>query len=220
MGFLAALGGAGASIGETMLNNYYAKANAKQAYERQVRFAQNAHQWEVADLRKAGLNPILSAGGGGAHAPGVAMAAVPKTQNLWEAGQAGQHSARSNQILKAQLSEATSKANVASYEAEKADAKRKNPEWFKADILKDISTGLGQVPDKAYNATVGPIKSLFSSGAAKWAAEEAKKYYGLQIQQAGSRIKRSYKGATDAVKKYTDDYIRRSPDGSYKFPVR
>lgn len=28
--------------------------------------AQNAHQWEVEDLRNAGLNPILSAGGSGA----------------------------------------------------------------------------------------------------------------------------------------------------------
>lgn len=32
--------------------------------------AQNAHQWEVADLEKAGLNPILSAGGGGASMAG------------------------------------------------------------------------------------------------------------------------------------------------------
>lgn len=43
------------------------KANAKEAsksrdFTREQ--AQNSHQWEVSDLRKAGLNPILSANGG------------------------------------------------------------------------------------------------------------------------------------------------------------
>lgn len=36
------------------------------SYEQQKEFAQNAHQWEVADLQKAGLNPALSAGGSSA----------------------------------------------------------------------------------------------------------------------------------------------------------
>lgn len=47
------------AIESAMLNNVYQKE-----------FAQNAHQWEIEDLKKAGLNPILSAGGSGASASG------------------------------------------------------------------------------------------------------------------------------------------------------
>jgi len=48
---------------------------ARDAFERQVYLRSTAHQAEVEDLRKAGLNPILSANKGGASAPSVAMAA-------------------------------------------------------------------------------------------------------------------------------------------------
>lgn len=55
-------------------------ANAKQAQknrEFQEKMARNAHQFEVEDLRKAGLNPILSGTGGrGAQASGGAQAVM------------------------------------------------------------------------------------------------------------------------------------------------
>lgn len=41
-------------------------ASAQQNYEYQKEAMQNRHQWQVADLRKAGLNPILSANSGAA----------------------------------------------------------------------------------------------------------------------------------------------------------
>lgn len=48
------------------------QARAQMAFQRDM--AKNAHQYEVEDLKKAGLNPILSAGGGGAATPSGAKA--------------------------------------------------------------------------------------------------------------------------------------------------
>lgn len=62
--FWGAVIGAGASLLGGMMSN---KANASQAdidraFQRDN--AKKAHQWQVSDMRKAGLNPILSATGG------------------------------------------------------------------------------------------------------------------------------------------------------------
>ncbi|QCS36101.1 minor capsid protein [Capybara microvirus Cap1_SP_124] len=51
--------------------NRYALQQASVSNEYQKEFANNAHQWEVEDLKKAGLNPILSANTGGADTGGA-----------------------------------------------------------------------------------------------------------------------------------------------------
>lgn len=60
MGFpwAEAIGGI-ANLGSSAASAYFSWKHQKEAM-------QNRHQWEVEDLRKAGLNPILSAGGSGA----------------------------------------------------------------------------------------------------------------------------------------------------------
>jgi len=75
----AALVGGGIAAGQGIISSAFNAFQANKQMDFQERMSNTAHQREVADLRKAGLNPILSARHGGASSPpgSAANAASP-----------------------------------------------------------------------------------------------------------------------------------------------
>lgn len=82
------------SVGGSLLGGLFSNRSADEAWERQKEYAQNAHQWEVQDLLKAGLNPVLSATGGS----GASMSSVPVSQAGSEVNKGFQNIANALQL--------------------------------------------------------------------------------------------------------------------------
>jgi len=95
---VSAIIGGGTSLLGGLMGGKDAKKASQRAFEQSLYFAKNAHQLEVADLRAAGLNPILSSGGKGAAAgPGY------QYQTNLHAGTEAANSAISAMTARAQL---------------------------------------------------------------------------------------------------------------------
>ena len=203
--------GSALAIGSNLIGGYLGykgqkatnAANLKLAREQmdfQERMSNTAHQRQVKDLRAAGLNPILSAGGSGASSPQGALATMQN--ELAPMANSARNAAEQFQrikLLKAQTAKTTN------------EAKKIHGDAVKGDVVGDI-----------YQHVLDEVKDLIGSpnNSAKAVKEAIPKPWardGILVDYPLSdNPKKKYKADPSWLKKikdkgrqYADDYYKR-----------
>lgn len=113
------------NVNEAAKNRRWQEAQATTAFSRSMTASNTAHQREVADLKAAGLNPILSAGGKGASAPTAGMGSGAQARHEKMNVLEGASAIATMRNLKAQNNLIQQQAEVASATANKVKAETK-----------------------------------------------------------------------------------------------
>ena len=161
------LGSIGGSIASGLLGQSGARAQmrfnrqeAEKNRQFQERMSSTAHQRQVADMRAAGLNPILSATGGkGASTPSGAQASTslnPKAEMA--------HSARQLALMTSQIKNVEADTDLKHKQAKSQSASAEVSDML-ADAIKAVRAelGLGGTPDNSAKTVKDAAQRVLST---------------------------------------------------------
>lgn len=126
MGFLSDAIGGVANFGSSALSSYV-------SWKHQKEVMKNRHQWEVEDMRKAGLNPILSATGGSGVSGNAPQIVAPDIAGAMKSG-----AETSTQHSEKNLKDALEKQTYVQNSALQADAGLKRAQSVAADSSSNL----------------------------------------------------------------------------------